>query len=84
MARLNVPAGAILLGVCTTILLSSAAWGTPTEIVLYNFCQLGNCADGGGPNGELVFDGAGNLYGTTTYGGTAPDGGGTVFELPAA
>ncbi|MGA2980909.1 MAG: choice-of-anchor tandem repeat GloVer-containing protein [Terriglobales bacterium] len=81
MARLNVPVRVILLGVFATILLSSAAWGTATETVLYNFCQQGglSCQDGQGPNGELVFDAAGNLYGTTTYGGA--HGGGIVFEL---
>ena len=81
MARLSVPARAIFLGIFTTILLSTAAWGTATETVLYNFCQQGGayCYDGQGPNGEMVFDAAGNLYGTTTYGGA--HGGGIVFEL---
>lgn len=57
-----------------------------TETVLYNF-QGGN--DGDLPDGSLVFDKAGNLYGATLYGGgqgTTCDifyGGtcGTVFEL---
>jgi uncharacterized repeat protein (TIGR03803 family) len=80
MARLSVPTRVIFLGIFTTMLLSTAAWGS-SEAVLYNFCQMSNCADGGGPNGPLVFDAAGNLYGTTTYGGAAPNGGGTVFEL---
>jgi uncharacterized repeat protein (TIGR03803 family) len=35
--------------------------------------------DGQTPNGDLVFDAFGNLYGTTGRGGTA--GGGTAFEL---
>jgi uncharacterized repeat protein (TIGR03803 family) len=35
--------------------------------------------DGGGPNGGMVFDSAGNLYGTTSYGGT--NNAGTVFEI---
>jgi len=35
--------------------------------------------DGDNPQGELVLDRAGNLYGTTVWGG--PVGGGTVFEL---
>ena len=34
-------------------------------------------ADGEFPTGELIFDGAGNLYGTTALGGVA----GTVYEL---
>jgi uncharacterized repeat protein (TIGR03803 family) len=44
--------------------------------VLYEFR---GAADGNGPNGNLVFDSSGNLYGTTAYGG--PYGQGTVFEL---
>jgi uncharacterized repeat protein (TIGR03803 family) len=35
--------------------------------------------DGGGPNGGMVFDSAGNLYGATSYGGT--NNSGTVFEI---
>jgi uncharacterized repeat protein (TIGR03803 family) len=53
-----------------------------TESVLYNFCAGSNtkCQDGGEPTSQLIFDGAGNLYGTTLLGGTNPTGG-TVFEL---
>jgi uncharacterized repeat protein (TIGR03803 family) len=46
------------------------------ERVLYSF-QGGT--DGFRPAGPLVLDPAGNLYGTTVYGGA--DGWGTVFEL---
>ncbi len=42
---------------------------TGQETVLYNFCSLADCADGAYPNGGLVLDAAGNLYGTTPYGG---------------
>jgi len=84
MTRLNTPVRVIFLGFFAVILLSTAAWGTPTESVLYNFCQQGGlaCHDGQGPNGALVFDAAGNLYGTTLYGGA--HGGGIVFELSPA
>ena len=51
------------------------AW---TQTVLYNFKGF----DGKGPGGTLVMDPAGNLYGTTTQGGTSNDG--TVFKLLAA
>ena len=49
-----------------------------TYQVLHSF----NIADGEGPTSDsLVFDGAGNLYGTTTFGGTQPSEDGVVFEL---
>lgn len=46
------------------------------ETLLYSFT---GGADGTNPNAALIFDKLGNLYGTTTEGGTY--GGGTVFEL---
>jgi uncharacterized repeat protein (TIGR03803 family) len=46
------------------------------ETVLYVF-QGGN--DGFGPKGGLIFDQSGNLYGTTTRGGSGDRG--TVFEM---
>ena len=49
--------------------------------VLYSFHpSLNN--DGAGPNGDLVFDAAGNLYGATALGGSHKHG--TVFELSPA
>lgn len=56
---------------------SGSGW---VESVLYSFSGEN---DGGGPYGGLVFDAAGNLYGTTVYGGTNNPGG-TVFELAAS
>lgn len=50
--------------------------GTWQELVLYRF-QGG--ADGSGPQATLVFDNFGNLYGTTSSGGTTDNG--TVFQL---
>jgi len=54
--------------------------GTWTESVLYNFT---GSSDGGQPYGSLIFDAAGNLYGTTNFGGTSNcnQGCGTVFKL---
>jgi uncharacterized repeat protein (TIGR03803 family) len=70
---------------------SNGSW---TESVLYSFCSLRNCADGGNPNAVgltgagLISDAAGNLYGTTTQGGSGtgcppdvPYGCGVVFKL---
>lgn len=57
--------------------------GKWTESVLYRFCSRSNCDDGAGPAASVIFDGAGNLYGTASGGGsTACNGGcGVVFEL---
>jgi uncharacterized repeat protein (TIGR03803 family) len=51
------------------------------ETLLYSFCSLANCADGSGPNGGMVRDAAGNLYGTTILGGNGGECCGTVFKL---
>jgi uncharacterized repeat protein (TIGR03803 family) len=63
-------------GCGTAFQLSPDANGTWTETVLSNFGE-GN--DGAIPETNLVFDAAGHLYGTTTYGGVR--GHGTVFQL---
>ena len=47
-----------------------------TEHVVYNFQ---NASDGEVPIGGLIFDSAGNLFGTSFDGGSG--GGGTIFEL---
>jgi uncharacterized repeat protein (TIGR03803 family) len=54
----------------------SAPGGAWTETVLYRFLST---PDGQNPNGGLVIDAAGNLYGTTANGGAC--GRGSVFEL---
>jgi uncharacterized repeat protein (TIGR03803 family) len=76
-----------IFGCGTVFELTPAAGGGWTEKVLYSFNANGT--DGYYPYAGLIFDAAGNLYGTTRYGGTssgcAPYGCGTVFELtPAA
>lgn len=51
-----------------------------SETTLYNF--TGTNGDGLGANGDLIFDDAGNLYGTTVSGGSCSTNDcGTVFEL---
>ena len=60
--------------------------GGYSESVLYSFCTLPNCADGSSPTfSNVTFDSAGNLYGTTYYGGPEASGPysgyGLVFEL---
>jgi hypothetical protein len=46
--------------------------------VIYDFCSMVNCADGGDPEAPLLEDASGNLYGTwMTYGGG-------VFEISPA
>ena len=55
---------------------------TGAETILYNFCSVGNCADGTTPSAGVIRDAAGNLYGTTVHGGAfGVEGNGTVFKL---
>jgi uncharacterized repeat protein (TIGR03803 family) len=63
--------------------------------VLYNFCGQSTCTDGAQPNG-IIQGGDGNLYGTTTFGGSSigtaycldilgnDAGCGTIFEITEA
>jgi uncharacterized repeat protein (TIGR03803 family) len=65
--------------------LTPATGGTWNMNKLYVF-EGGRYGDGSAPQGQLVFDSAGNLYGTTYSGGTKADGCGyygcgTVFKL---
>jgi uncharacterized repeat protein (TIGR03803 family) len=50
--------------------------GSWTESLLYSFTDE---ADGGFPEASVIFDGVGNLYGTTSVGGAY--GAGVVFKL---
>jgi uncharacterized repeat protein (TIGR03803 family) len=61
--------------------LSKSTGGTWTEQTLYSFCSLSDCGDGSAPNG-VVFDSAGNLYGTAYNGGAYEYG--TAFKLMPA
>jgi uncharacterized repeat protein (TIGR03803 family) len=53
--------------------------GTWTETILHSFAALGQGPDGNTPMAGVIFDAAGNLYGTTYSGGAY--GWGTVFEM---
>jgi hypothetical protein len=67
--------GAVLVAVVMVILLfAPGAWAQIKFKTLYEFTGV----DGSWPEGGLIFDQAGNLYGTTLYG---PDGNGVVFQL---
>ena len=68
---------------CGTIFELIAGGGAWNESVLHSFKQSDNTqsgvTDGEFPNGDLAFDTAGNLYGTTVQGGA--NGAGSIFRL---
>lgn len=51
----------------------------PTPTILYSFCAQTNCTDGSTPVGGLLADRQGDLFGTTSVGGSDNDG--IVFEI---
>jgi uncharacterized repeat protein (TIGR03803 family) len=62
--------------------LTPNANGPWNEIVLYKFRGKGHEGDDGAhPFGNLIFDGQGNLYGTTLRGGPHHNGRGVIFKL---
>jgi uncharacterized repeat protein (TIGR03803 family) len=65
-------------------IIQNAVTGSHRHKVIYDFCNSSGCADGALPiDGSLIADVDGNLYGTTSSGGTTggPNGGGVVFKL---
>src|SRR5882672_7539191 len=74
----SIAALGIFAAIC--FLMASPVAAAQTEKVLYSF-HGGN--DGGNPSTSLVADAAGNLFGTTSHGGSpaCTDGCGTVYEL---
>src|SRR5262249_49272754 len=80
--RTSIPGWLVALVVVATASISGASAYTLKP--LYDFCAQQNCADGANPVGTLLMDPSGNLFGTTSSGGTGhgTDGtAGTVFEL---
>jgi uncharacterized repeat protein (TIGR03803 family) len=63
--------------IVSVAVLATSSWAAPREKVLHSFNRNGE--DGAEPLAGLIFDAAGNLYGTTTAGGSYDAG--TVFEL---
>ncbi len=77
---------AVLATFAMAMLTTGTRAAAQTEKILYTF--VNNGTDGSQPQGTLLIDAAGNLYGTTTYGGTGTclldgsvPGCGIVFEL---
>jgi len=78
--RLSIRLRAALAIIAATFLVTST-WAQTHENLLYSFSGF----DGSYPSAGLIFDAAGNLYGTTLRGGDSGEDDGTVFELtPAA
>jgi uncharacterized repeat protein (TIGR03803 family) len=76
--------GALILTVLSTLLLIAAQPAqAQIETVPHSFAGP---PDGADPVAQLVFDEEGNLYGTTSVGGSGwcPGGCGTIFELTVA
>jgi hypothetical protein len=48
--------------------------------IYYDLYDFSGGSDGGEPNGSLVFDRSGNLYGTTRYGGVSHYCGGALYS----
>jgi uncharacterized repeat protein (TIGR03803 family) len=74
--------GGSIVGCGTVFKLTPAAGGTWTETLLHSF--LDNGTDGYVPQGNLIFDAAGNLYGATINGGSGTGCAwtcGTVFGI---
>ena len=77
----NIGPGDYSEGAVTELVPGSDGW---TQSYLYSFCQKAYCPDGSAPVSGVIFDSAGNLYGSTEYGGTGQLGGlggGTAYEL---
>jgi uncharacterized repeat protein (TIGR03803 family) len=74
----------VLATFAMAMLMTGASAVAQQETILHNFNL--SVGDGFSPSGGVVSDSAGNLYGTTAYGGAfgSTNTGGTVFELTPA
>jgi uncharacterized repeat protein (TIGR03803 family) len=52
-----------------------------TETVLHNFCSSSSCTDGNLPLAGVILDSNGNIYGTTSEGGSGSPASGTAFKI---
>ena len=79
------PGQSDLYGAVSELSPGSGGW---TYTQLYSFCSQQPCADGYDMPAPPIWDGKGNLYGTTVYGGNTPsycsaggNGCGVIFEM---
>ena len=61
------------LAILVAALFVTGTWAAAQEKVLHNFSGI---PDGASPMAGLIWDAAGNLYGTTVGGGPSPRAGG--------
>ena len=77
----------VLVAILLTAVFATQSAAAQTFTELYPFNSTGTLADGGWPEAGVVRDGAGNLYGTTFYGGSGTgcdviyNGCGVVFKI---
>jgi uncharacterized repeat protein (TIGR03803 family) len=85
----TIPYGGRTTTVGTVFKLALNGDGSYSESVIYTFCSQSGCTDGQWPSSGLIEDASGDLYGTTSNGGTLSSycgniiGCGTVFKLAA-
>src|SRR5882757_7736150 len=79
MTRFPLKSPSLILCVVFTIAVLAASCQAGTETTILTFPSNGSYPGGAGPYGGLISDAAGNLFGTTFYGGK--DYVGVVFEL---
>ena len=72
----------LLMKACSVTILTIAALAVRADAQQFQQIGLFDRTNGTSPNSRLVMDAAGNLYGTTLYGGVdGTNGAGTVFKV---